>query len=310
MSICVLRTAEGWWSQTPAGAAKIATSATSTRELLADREAVEAAARSAHTVPAGGLTLLSPVTAPCRVVAQMANYASHAKDVGLDPKTLPLSFFRKSSGSISGPGDDVITPEHVRLLDYEAEIGLVIGRELPVGAMTADWTSYVAGLVVANDISARDVQLVKTQFYESKSYPTFTPLGPRLVLLEPEELRRFEDLRVRLRVNGSVRQDALVGPDMLYKPGEALAALARFQRLDVGDVVLSGTPAGTALSAPPKAVEKIGALLPANLKWRLFFARQEKNQHYLRDGDIVEASVATDDGAIDLGAQRVVVRSR
>ena len=72
----------------------------------------------------------------------------------------------------------------MRCLDYEVEIGLVIGRELPVGTqVTADnWTSFVAGLVVTNDVSARDVQLPKTQFFESKSYPTFTPVGPSLVL--------------------------------------------------------------------------------------------------------------------------------
>ncbi len=77
--------------------------------------------------------MVSPVTAPCRVVAQMTNFASHARDVGMNPDTVPLTFFRKSSGSISGPYDDVVRPGHVRLLDYEVEIGLVIGREMPVG---------------------------------------------------------------------------------------------------------------------------------------------------------------------------------
>ena len=73
------------------------------------------------------------MTAPCRVVAQMTNFASHVKDTGGDPNKVPLTFFRKASGSITGPVDDIVKPEHVRLLDYEVEIGLVIGRDMPVG---------------------------------------------------------------------------------------------------------------------------------------------------------------------------------
>jgi 2-keto-4-pentenoate hydratase/2-oxohepta-3-ene-1,7-dioic acid hydratase in catechol pathway len=94
---------------------------------------------------------------------------------------------------------------------------------------------------------------------------------------------------------------------MIYPPVQALQALTRFQRLDPGDLVLTGTPVGTALSAPPKPVEIIGSLLPPALKWKAFFKRQVNNPKYLHDGDIVEASVATDDGSIDLGAQRNVV---
>ena len=78
---------------------------------------------------------------------------------------------------------------------------------------------------MTNDVSARDVQLPKTQFYEAKSYPTFTPAGPALVLLDADELKRFGDLRLQLRVNGEVRQDAKVNGDMIYPPVQALQAL-------------------------------------------------------------------------------------
>ncbi|MGW5717316.1 fumarylacetoacetate hydrolase family protein [Amycolatopsis sp. NPDC003865] len=308
MSLTVLRTADAWYVVTPSGAAKLPTTAKTTAELLADRAAITAAATD--TVPVASLDLVSPVTAPCRVVAQMTNFVSHVTDAGMDLKTVPLTFFRKASGSISGPFDDVVKPPHVRLLDYEVEIGLVIGRVIPVGSEITEVAECVAGLVVTNDVSARDIQLPQTQFYEAKSYPTFTPAGPALVLLEGHELKRFADLRLRLSVNGTVRQDAVVGGDMIHRPLEALRALARFQRLDPGDLVLTGTPAGTALSAPPKAVEKIAALLPSALKWKLFFKGQAKNPKYLADGDVVEATVATDDGALDLGTQRTVVRYR
>jgi 2-keto-4-pentenoate hydratase/2-oxohepta-3-ene-1,7-dioic acid hydratase in catechol pathway len=239
----------------------------------------------------------------------MTNYRSHVADAGLNPDTIPMTFFRKTSGSVSGPFDDIIKPAHVQFLDYEVEIGIVFAQPVPVGTqVTADnLGQYVAGLVVTNDISARDLQLPKAQFFESKSYPTFTPVGPALVLLEPEELERFGDLRLRLSVNGEVRQDALVAGDMVFAPLEALQTLTGFQRLDAGDLLLTGTPVGTALSAPPKPIEIIGSLLPAHVKWKAFFKRQASNPKYLHDGDVIEARVATDDGSIDLGVQRTRV---
>ena len=310
MTTSVLRTADGWWVQTPAGAAKVDTRATTTAELLADRAAVEAAKASGSAVPVDTLSLLSPVTKPCRVIAQMTNFASHVKDAGLDPKVIPLTFFRKSSASINGPFDAIVKPAHVKFLDYEVEIGLVIGRDIPVGTTISeqDLPDVIAGLVVTNDVSARDIQLPQTQFYEAKSYPTFTPVGPALVLLDGDEFKRFGQLRLRLSVNGQERQNGLVDGDMLYAPLKALRSLTRFQDLAAGDLILTGTPVGTALSAPPKPVEMISRLLPPAVKWKAFFKSQAANPKYLKDGDVVETSVRTDDGAIDLGTQRAVVR--
>ncbi|MFI8975171.1 fumarylacetoacetate hydrolase family protein [Nocardia asteroides] len=309
MSISVLRTTEAWWVLTPGGAARIETAASTTRELLGDLKAIAAATSSSEVVPVDSLSLLSPVTAPCRVVAQMTNFVSHVKDSGMDPESVPLTFFRKASGSISGPSADVVRPAHVQLLDYEVEIGLVFGKEMPVGSeiTSANLADYIVGLVVTNDISARDVQLPKTQFYEAKSYPTFTPVGPALVLLDADELNRYAELRLRLWVNGEVRQDMTVA-DMIYRPVQALRELTRFQHMDIGDLLLTGTPVGTAISAPAKAVEIIGSLLPPKVKWKLFFKKQAENPKYLQEGDVVEAAVGTDDGAIDLGRQRTVVR--
>lgn len=312
MTTTVLRTNDGWWLQLDSATAAridLAPDAT-TGDLLGNRAALDAAVASVERRPIAELALVSPVTTPCRVVAQMTNYVSHARDAGLDPATLPLTFFRKASGSVCGPTDDVVKPAHVRFLDYEVEVGLVIGKELPVGTVVTaeNLYEYVAGLVITNDISARDLQLPKTQFFEAKSYPTFTPTGPALVLLDDAELRRFDDLRMTLSVNGETRQDMVIGGDIIYRPLEALQALSRFQQLAPGDLVLTGTPVGTALSAPPKPVEIIGSLLPAATKWALFFKRQEGNAKYLREGDVMECRVATADGAIDLGVQRNKVR--
>jgi 2-keto-4-pentenoate hydratase/2-oxohepta-3-ene-1,7-dioic acid hydratase in catechol pathway len=299
MTVSILRTAEAWWVQTPSGAARIRTHAATTAAVLADRLAIDEAARSTDTVPVQSLSLLSPVTTPCRLVAQATNYASHVRDVGRDPAKTPLTFFRKASGSVTGPFGDIVKPPHVQLLDYELEIGLLIGRELPVGTEVteANLAEFVHGLVVTNDVSARDIQLTKAQFYESKSYPTFTPVGPALVLVDGDELKRFGDLRLQLRVNGELRQNAVVEGDMLYSPVQALQTLARFQKVDAGDLILTGTPVGTALTA--RGVEN-----PHQLDLMSFLAVQAKNPNYLQHGDVVEATVATDDGAIDLGTQR------
>jgi 2-keto-4-pentenoate hydratase/2-oxohepta-3-ene-1,7-dioic acid hydratase in catechol pathway len=96
---------------------------------------------------------------------------------------------------------------------------------------------------------------------------------------------------------------------MITRPAEALTILARFQPMQPGDLLLTGTPGGCALKAPPKIVERIGALLPTEFKWKTFFARQARNPAYLKHGDIVTAHIATADAALDLGSQRTPVEA-
>ncbi|OZC75139.1 fumarylacetoacetase [Rhodococcus sp. 06-462-5] len=308
MSVNVVRTIDGWWRLDGDRAIRIETTAATTRELLADRDAITGASGAGSSVDE--LELVSPVTTPCRVVAQLLNYRSHAIDAGSDPNTLQPTFFRKSSASVSGPFDPIRQPPEVALLDYEIELGIVVGAEIPIGTTVTDenLSDYVAGVIVANDVSAREIQLTKVQVYESKSYPTFTPLGPRLVLLDNDELRRIPELHMTLAVNGETRQDQTIGNDLITPPAEALTRLARFQNMTAGDVLLTGTPIGTAISAPPKIVQKIGELIPPALKWKFFFARQAKNPKYLSVDDVITAGIKTADGVIDLGTQETVVR--
>jgi 2-keto-4-pentenoate hydratase/2-oxohepta-3-ene-1,7-dioic acid hydratase in catechol pathway len=317
MSARLARTADAWWLVTPAGLVPLGLPAATTARLLADRTALTAAIEAAQitaaaapqdAVSAESVDLLSPVTAPARVVAQAVNYRSHAIDSGFDPDTVPPAFFRKASHSITGPAGDIIRPGGVGFLDYEVELGLVIGADLPVGTTVteADLGRYVAALVVADDVSARQIQLTKTQFYEAKSYPTFTPAGPWLTLVGAADLARLGSLRLTLRVNNEMRQDNTV-TDMIVRPAQALTLLSRFQPMAPGDLLLTGTPGGTALKAPAKIAGMLAALLPPATRWKLFFGREAANPRYLRDGDVITATIASPDGQLDLGTQRNTV---
>jgi 2-keto-4-pentenoate hydratase/2-oxohepta-3-ene-1,7-dioic acid hydratase in catechol pathway len=130
MSTNLARTADGWWLVTPAGLVRLGLPAATTAELLADRPALAGAIEAAQAaapqdaVPVESVDLLSPVTAPARVVAQMVNYRSHATDSGLNPDTVPSAFFRKASHSLTDPAGDIIRPDGVGFLDYEVELGL------------------------------------------------------------------------------------------------------------------------------------------------------------------------------------------
>jgi 2-keto-4-pentenoate hydratase/2-oxohepta-3-ene-1,7-dioic acid hydratase in catechol pathway len=317
VSASLARTADGWWVVTPAGLVRLGLPAATTAELLASRAALAEAVGAAQTaaiaapqdaVPAESMELLSPVTAPARVVAQAVNYRSHALDSGMDPDKLPTVFFRKASHSITGPTEDIIRPPGVGFLDYEVELGLVIGAALPVGTTVTDarLARYVAALVVTNDVSARQVQLTKSQFYEAKSYPTFTPVGPWLTLVDAADLAKLDSLRLTLSVNGQVRQDSAAA-DMIVRPAQALTALSRFQPMARGDLLLTGTPGGTALKAPAKAIGKLAALLPPDTRWKLFFRREARNPRYLHDGDVIATTIASADGRLNLGTQHNTV---
>lgn len=306
--------AEGAWGVlAPDGVRRLPGSYPTTALLLA--KGLDAARALART-PGGGarplaeLELLSPVTHPCRVIAQGMNYRSHLEEIGLDPDAKRFNvLFRKSSAAITGPRDAIVRPPHVRLLDYEVELGLVIGTATRGPTVVEDATlpRFVAGLVVANDVSARDVQLPQTQFYKGKSYRTFCPAGPVLFVPEPAELARWRELRLTLRVNGEVRQDASAG-DMVFDPAATLTELTQIEDLDPGDLILTGTPGGVALRSPPALVQRLVSLLPEARRWELFLRAQARRRAYLQPGDRVTATIRTPDGAIDLGGQENLVR--
>lgn len=142
--------------------------------------------------------VLSPVTRPTRLLCQGANYGSHREEGGISGEKPAYNLiFRKEDSSIIGTNEDVICPPHVKLLDYELELGLVVGKALsePKEFKTdEELYPYIQGLVITNDISARDIQMLQGQWYKSKSYRTFTPIGPYLYVLDADEDGVFTQL--------------------------------------------------------------------------------------------------------------------
>ena len=270
------------------------------RSLVADPDA--------ESLPLARLRLLHPVPG-ARIVCQGANYRSHMIESGMDPDRAFNMLFTKSTASLTGPDDDIVRPAHVRLLDYELELGIVLGRSVtgPVTVTDADLPEYVGAFVVADDVSARDVQLPQGQWWKGKSYPTFCPVGPYLCVPEPEEVARWRELRLILSVNGSIRQDGVAG-DMVFGPAATLTELSGLERLEVGDLLLTGTPGGVALQPPPAVVQRLVGLLPEPTRWKLFVRGQARSSAYLQPGDRITASIRTADGALDLGTQHTTVR--
>jgi 2-keto-4-pentenoate hydratase/2-oxohepta-3-ene-1,7-dioic acid hydratase in catechol pathway len=228
---------------------------------------------------------------------------------GMDPDRAFNLLFTKSTASLSGPHDDIVRPAHVRLLDYEVELGIVLGKALtgPTEVTDENLADYIGAFVVANDVSARDVQLPQGQWYKGKSYPSFCPVGPYLCVPDPHEVSRWRELRLTLSVNGEPRQDSPAG-DMVFGPAATLTELSGLERLGVGDLVLTGTPGGVALQPPPALVQRLAALLPEAKRWELFVTGQARRGGYLKPGDHVVAAIRTADGALNLGAQRNTVR--
>ena len=166
---------------------------------------------------------------------------------------------------------------------------------------------YVFGLTIANDVSARDVQIPQMQFFKGKSYRGFCPLGPYLAVLERDEFAYLDQLTLTLTVNGEVRQHDETR-NLVYKPAETITELSTFSDVSPGDVLLTGTPAGCALRIPPAPVRRLMQLvLPERKFWATFRKVQGKRPQYLKPGDLMTATIVSADRVIDLGEQRVRV---
>ncbi len=279
-----------------------------TEALLNDRSNIEHQAKSndGDHITMNDVALLSPITKPCRVICQGANYRQHMIESGMDPDAKAFNmFFNKSSASVCGSNDNIVKPAHVSLLDYEVELGLVMGKAITENTQVnkSNLHEYVAAVVIGNDVSARDVQIPETQFFKGKSYRTFCPVGPFLALLNENNIHYLNALNLELKVNGEVRQSDN-SANLVFKPSETLTELSTFSDLAVGDLVLTGTPSGCALRIPSPLIVKLFSLLPESMRWKMFKKIQGKRPQYLNVGDKIQTRIFSDDKLVDLGTQK------
>jgi 2-keto-4-pentenoate hydratase/2-oxohepta-3-ene-1,7-dioic acid hydratase in catechol pathway len=174
---------------------------------------------------------------PSKVVCVGKNYAAHAAELGGDVPSEPLIFLKPPSAIIRA-GDDIIKPTWAGRVDFEGEIGVVIGARARNVTADAAW-EHVAGLVPVNDVTARDLQAADGQWSRAKGFDTFCPIGSVTALEEVD----VDGLRVTTRVNGEVRQDAPI-QEMVFSIPVLIEHITRFMTLEPGDLIATGTPSG------------------------------------------------------------------
>ena len=221
---------------------------TSMRQLLTVlptlREALEAAQEPRFALT--DVKLEAPITDPQKFLAIGMNYQAHAEEAAAKGIPIPISqlWFNKQVSCITGPTDDVVLPGVSNAVDYEAELGVVIGtrcRNVP----EADALSVVAGYLVCNDVSARDWQMRSPTFTLGKSFDTHGPLGPWITTAD--EVPNPHGLMMHLTVNGEERQRTTTG-GMIYNIRQQIAYLSQVMTLEPGDVLSTGTPSGVGMS--------------------------------------------------------------
>jgi 2-keto-4-pentenoate hydratase/2-oxohepta-3-ene-1,7-dioic acid hydratase in catechol pathway len=187
----------------------------------------------------------APIARPSAVICIGMNYAAHAAESGSPPPTSPILFL-KTPNTVVGPDDDVAIPRNSTKTDWEVELGIVIAARASYLDSPADSLRHIAGFVTTNDLSEREFQLEISggQWSKGKSSPGFSPTGPWLVT--PDEVD-YHGLHLRSWVNGDARQDSTTA-DLIFDVDYIVWYLSQFLTLEPGDLIMSGTPAGVALS--------------------------------------------------------------
>ena len=235
---------------------------TAVEELLAVGDGALDRARQAagagRAVPLAEVELHAPVRRPGKFLAIAANYQSHIDEVLASmPGYVPPVFqrwFAKLNSCINDPYAPVLMPPESSQLDYEAELAIIIGRRCR-RVQAADAAGVIAGYTICNDVSVRDWQKRSPTIMLGKSFDTHGPLGPWMVT--PDEIPDPHDLLVTCTVNGELRQSGRTS-EMLNDCFEQIAYLSTVCTLEPGDVIATGTPAGTGAGMHPPALLKIG----------------------------------------------------
>ena len=222
-------------------------------DLMHDEAALREA-RALATRPAGpphsslaGVTTLAPIERPAKIVAIGRNYREHIDEEGADAPPEPL-IFAKFPSSVIGPDVDISWSERLTSqVDYEAELGVIIGR-LARNVTPTNATDFIFGYTCLNDVSARDLQFSDGQWVRGKSLDTFTPMGPSVVTVD--EVPDPQDLSIRCLVNGEVMQEASTA-QMHFTVAELVAYCSSYFTLEPGDVIATGTPGGVGVFRTP-----------------------------------------------------------
>ena len=186
-----------------------------------------------------------PIPRPGKIVCVGLNYKDHAEEQGAELPAAPL-LFAKFTTALIGPGDPIVIPPIVARCDYEAELGVVIGTTVK-GVSKENALEAVAGYVVANDVSARDLQFSDGQWTRGKSPDTFCPVGP---LVPAAEVPDPHALGIRAILNGETMQDSTTA-NLIFGIDEVIAYASQTSTLEAGDLILTGTPAGVGVFRDP-----------------------------------------------------------
>jgi 2,4-didehydro-3-deoxy-L-rhamnonate hydrolase len=187
-----------------------------------------------------------PIARPSKIICAGLNYRDHAEEQGLALPDRPL-LFAKWPNALIGPGEPIVLPRLSSEIDYEAELGVVIGRRVR-GASVESALEAVAGFVCLNDVTARDLQFTDGQWTRSKSFDTFCPVGPELV--PAAAVSDPQSLGIRCLVNGEVLQDSSTA-SMVFSVAELIAFASEAIELEPGDLIATGTPAGVGYTREP-----------------------------------------------------------
>jgi 2-keto-4-pentenoate hydratase/2-oxohepta-3-ene-1,7-dioic acid hydratase in catechol pathway len=190
-----------------------------------------------------------PPCAPTKIVCVGRNYVEHAKELGNEVPKEPLLFLKPPS-SLIGNGDSIVYPTLSQRVDFEGELGLVIGKQAR-NVPAEEAQEYILGYTIVNDITARDLQKKDGQWTRGKGFDTFCAVGPWLVLKEEVD---FESLRVRTMLNGEMKQDGSVR-DMIFPVNAIIAYITQFMTLEPGDLIATGTPPGVGPMRPGDTVQ-------------------------------------------------------
>ena len=215
-----------------------------------------ALAKTAPGVPLESVRLEAPVPDPQKYLAIGMNYEDHAEEARKGGITIPKTqvWFNKQVSCITGPFDPVHRPIVSTMLDYEAELGVVIGKRCRHVA-AADARSVIGGYFVANDVSARDWQFASPTFTLGKSFDTHGPIGPWIVTAD--EIPDPHALQMRLWVNGDLRQNQNTGR-MIYNIYAQIEHLTKVMTLEPGDLLATGTCAGVGIARGQEGLLKVG----------------------------------------------------